>query len=65
MREPAGQSASGGTSNGADRSRSEREGAFANTLIAAEIRYSFLRNTITYGLPSGTYVVPNLDHVRR
>ena len=41
-REPAGQPASGGNSNGADRSRREREGAFGNAVITAEVRYLFV-----------------------
>ena len=38
-REPAGHPASGGTSNGADCSRSEREGVFGIAAITAEVRY--------------------------
>ena len=40
-REPAGQPASGGNSNGADRSLREREGAFGDVSIIAKIHYSF------------------------
>ena len=43
MREPAGRPASGGTSNGADRSLREREGAFGNAIIA-EVHYSPVTN---------------------
>ena len=41
-REPADQPASGGNSNGADRSRREREGAFENAAITAKVRYSLV-----------------------
>jgi len=43
---------SGGNSNGADRSRSEREGAFGSAVITAEARYSLV--TKHYTLPALT-----------
>ena len=41
-REPVGQPASGGTSNGADRSRREREGTVGTAAITAEVHYSLV-----------------------
>ena len=60
-REPAGQPTLGGSSNGADRSRREREGAFGNAVITADVRYSLLTKHYRIDRPMSAHREP--DHL--